>query len=89
MHDTRHWHGHVAHAAEGLSDGCTAGVFLCNTGVKQLLMDLREKSLQERQQALFRISRQRYYKTVNCCLHNYAGISEGKESCSSTNTTID
>ena len=78
MHDTRHWHGHVAHAAEGLSDGCTAGVFLYNTGVKQLLMDLREKSLQERQQALFRISRQGYYKTVNCCLHMLASVKEKK-----------
>ena len=67
----------MAHAAEGLSDGCTAGVFLCNTGVKQLLMDLREKSLQERQQALFRISRQRYYKTVNC-LHMLASVKEKK-----------
>ena len=38
-----------------ISDGYTAGVFLyiANTGMKQLLMYLSEKTLQERQQALF------------------------------------
>ena len=40
---------------EGLSDGYTAGVFVCNNGMRQLLIHLCEKSLQERQ-ALFRIS---------------------------------
>ena len=37
---------------------------------EQLLMYLHEKTLQERHQAFFRISRQRYHKTVNCALHN-------------------
>ena len=60
----------------------TQQVSLYNTGMKQLL---REKSLLEKQQALFMA------KVSQDCqlLSSYAGISEGKESCSSTNTTID
>ena len=38
---------------EGLSDSYTAGVFVYNTGMRQLLIHLREKTLQEGQQALF------------------------------------
>ena len=59
--------------------------------MKQLLMYLREKTLQERQQALFSeihgkgITR----LLIVVFMHISAGISEGKESCSSTNTTID
>ena len=62
----------------------TQQVSLYNTGMKQLLIHLREKSLQEKQQALFMA------KVSQDCqlLSSYAGISEGKESCSSTNTTI-
>ena len=59
-------------------DDYTAGVCLYNTGMKQLLIHLREKSLQERQQALFRISRQRYHKIVYCCLHMLASAKEKK-----------
>ena len=46
--------GDMGMQCEGLSDGYTAGVFvyIANTGMKQLLMYLREKTLQERQRAL-------------------------------------
>ena len=60
-----------------------------NTGMKQLLIHLREKPLQERQQALFRISWQRYVSQDCQLLSSYAGISEGKGSCTLTNTTIE
>ena len=56
----------------------TQQVSLYNTGMKQLLIHLREKSLQEKQQALFRISWQRYHKIVNCCLHMLASAKEKK-----------
>ena len=46
--------------------------------MKQLLIHVREKSLQERQQALFRISRQRYHKIVNYCFHMLASAKEKK-----------
>ena len=53
----------------------TQRVSLYNTGMKQLI-HLREKSLQEKQQALFRILWQRYHKIVNCCLHMLASAKE-------------
>ena len=45
---------------------------------EQLLMYLREKTLEETISFVFRISRQRYHKTVNCCLHMLAPAKEKK-----------
>ena len=57
---------------------------LC-TGMKQLLMYLREKTLQERQQALFLEFHGKGITRLLIVVFIYAdaGISEGKESCSS------
>ena len=59
--------------------------YLYNIGMKQLLMYLCEKTLQERQQALVL---EFHGKGITRMLI-VVFISEGKESCSSTNTTID
>ena len=53
--------------------------------MKQLLMYLREKTLQERQQEFHGKGITRLLIVVFI----YAGISEGKESCLPTNMTID
>ena len=57
--------------------------------MKQLLMYLREKTLQERQQALFLKFHGKGVTRLLIVVFIYAGISKGKESFSSTNTTID
>ena len=56
---------------------------------EQLLMYLHEKTLQERQQALFLEFDSKGTTRLLIIVFIYAGISEGKESCSLTNTTID
>ena len=57
--------------------------------MKQLLMYLREKTLQKRQQALFLEFHGKGITRLLIVVFIYAGINEGKESCSSTNMTID
>ena len=52
-------------------------------------MYLREKTLQERQQALFLEFHGKGITRLLIVVFIYAGISKGKESCSLTNTTID
>ena len=58
----------------------TQQVSLYNTGMKQLLMYIHEKTLQKRQQALFLEfhSKGTYHKTVNCFLHMLASAKEKK-----------
>ena len=51
--------------------------------MKQLLVYLREKTLQERQQALFLEFHGKGITRLLIDVFIYAGISEGKESCSS------